>query len=150
MVPGGQPGEGSYSEWTQVLGFEMLPDSSLKGPSQSAPPSGADCLRLRILTNRQASGPFHLHSPTQGGGFTCTFLTIRMLSTFSYGYWSFSQVSSSLTKISLPVTILVACCCSCSVAKSCLPLCDPMDCSMPGLSVLHSPLVCSHSWPLSW
>ena len=27
--------------------------------------------------------------------------------------------------------------CSCSVAKSCLTLCDPMDCSMPGFPVLH-------------
>ena len=26
---------------------------------------------------------------------------------------------------------------TCSVAKSCLTLCDPMDCSMPGSSVLH-------------
>ena len=25
--------------------------------------------------------------------------------------------------------------CSCSVAKSCLPLCDPMDCSPPGFSL---------------
>ena len=28
-------------------------------------------------------------------------------------------------------------CCYCSVAKSCLTLCDPMDCSSPGFSVLH-------------
>ena len=28
-------------------------------------------------------------------------------------------------------------CCSCSVAESCLTLCDPMDCSMPGFPVLH-------------
>ena len=27
--------------------------------------------------------------------------------------------------------------CYCSVAKSCLILCDPMDCSMPGFPVLH-------------
>ena len=27
--------------------------------------------------------------------------------------------------------------CSCSVAKSCLILCDPMDCSTPGFPVLH-------------
>ena len=27
--------------------------------------------------------------------------------------------------------------CCCSVAKSCLTLCDPMDCSMPGFPVLH-------------
>ena len=28
-------------------------------------------------------------------------------------------------------------CCCCSVAKSCLILCDPMDCSRPGLPVHH-------------
>ena len=28
-------------------------------------------------------------------------------------------------------------CCGCSVAKSCLTLCVPMDCSMPGFHVLH-------------
>ena len=28
-------------------------------------------------------------------------------------------------------------CCCCSVTQSCLTLCDPMDCSMPGFSVLH-------------
>ena len=27
--------------------------------------------------------------------------------------------------------------CCCSFSKSCLTLCDPMDCSMPGSSVLH-------------
>ena len=29
------------------------------------------------------------------------------------------------------------CCCYCSVTKSCLTLFDPMDCSMPGSSLLH-------------
>ena len=32
--------------------------------------------------------------------------------------------------------LLFPCCC-CSVAQSCLTLCDPMNCSMPGFSVLH-------------
>ena len=32
--------------------------------------------------------------------------------------------------------MLLECCCF-SVAKSCLTLCDCMDCSMPGSSVLH-------------
>ena len=37
-----------------------------------------------------------------------------------------------------------------SVAKSCLTLCDPMDCSTPGSSVLHHlPRVWLNSWPLS-
>ena len=31
-------------------------------------------------------------------------------------------------------------CCCCSVANSCLTLCDPMDWSMPGFPVLHCPL----------
>ena len=30
--------------------------------------------------------------------------------------------------------------CCCSVAKSCLTLCDPMDCSRPGFPVLHQRL----------
>ena len=29
------------------------------------------------------------------------------------------------------------CCCCCSVTKSCLTLCDPIDCSTPGSFVLH-------------
>ena len=28
-------------------------------------------------------------------------------------------------------------CCCCSVSKSCLTICDPMNCSMPGFPVLH-------------
>ena len=28
-------------------------------------------------------------------------------------------------------------CCCCSVTKSCLILCNPMDCSMPGFPILH-------------
>ena len=27
--------------------------------------------------------------------------------------------------------------CCCSVAKSCLTLCNPIDCTMPGSSILH-------------
>ena len=31
----------------------------------------------------------------------------------------------------------ISVCCVCSVIKSCLTLCDPVDCSTPGSSVLH-------------
>ena len=31
----------------------------------------------------------------------------------------------------------LCCCCCCSVSKSCLVLCDPVNCSTPGFSVLH-------------
>ena len=37
----------------------------------------------------------------------------------------------------------------CSVTKSCLTLCSPIDCSIPGFPVLHSPRVGSNSCPLS-
>ena len=43
--------------------------------------------------------------------------------------------------------------CFCSVAKSCLTLCDHMDCCMPGCPSLLSSLspgVCSNSCPFSW
>ena len=33
---------------------------------------------------------------------------------------------------------LICCCCYCSITKPCLTICDLMDCSMPGSSVLHS------------
>ena len=37
----------------------------------------------------------------------------------------------------------------CSVAKSCLPLCDPMNCSTPGFPVLNYLPICSNSYPLN-
>ena len=42
--------------------------------------------------------------------------------------------------------------CCCSVAKSCLTLRNPINCSMPGFSVLHylHYEVCLNSCPLSW
>ena len=36
-----------------------------------------------------------------------------------------------------------------TLTLSCLTLCDPMDCSIPGFPVLHCPRVCSYSCPLS-
>ena len=38
----------------------------------------------------------------------------------------------------------------CSVAQSCLSLCDPMDCSTPGFPVLHFLPCLSNSCPSSW
>ena len=44
-----------------------------------------------------------------------------------------------------------ACFCCCSVAQSCLTLCNPMDCSTPGFPVLHHlPEFAQNSCPLSW
>ena len=41
-------------------------------------------------------------------------------------------------------------CCCCSVTKLCPIVCDPIDYSTPGSSVLHYLRVCSSSCPLSW
>ena len=40
--------------------------------------------------------------------------------------------------------------CSCSITQSCLTLCDPMDCSTPGFSVLHHLQELAQTRPLSW
>ena len=42
------------------------------------------------------------------------------------------------------------CCCCCSVIKLCPALCNSMDCSTPGFSVLHYHTVCSNLCPSSW
>ena len=49
-------------------------------------------------------------------------------------YWVFFKCP--LTQWFLDFRFHKTCCC-CSVAKSCPTLCDPMDCSMPGVPVPH-------------
>ena len=44
----------------------------------------------------------------------------------NWAFWTKSEIGQKLGMI-----------CCCSVAKSCLSLCDPMDCSTPGFPVLH-------------
>ena len=56
-------------------------------------------------------------------------------------FWVWRQEKFTLTHRS---------CCYCSVAKSCPILCNSLDCSAPGSSVLHEPPVFSDSCPLSW
>ena len=43
----------------------------------------------------------------------------------------------STSEINTYFLIFSCCCCCCSVVQSCLILCDPMDCSVPGLPVPH-------------
>ena len=40
--------------------------------------------------------------------------------------------------------------CCCSVAQSCPTLCNPMNCSIPGFTVLHHLPEFAYSCPLSW
>ena len=56
-------------------------------------------------------------------------------------HWFESPLKSKgLSRVFYSTTIQKQCegmgCCCCSVAKLCLSLCDPMDCSMPGFPVL--------------
>ena len=48
-----------------------------------------------------------------------------------------SKGSASGKNIRCQTFALTVLSCCCSVAQSCLTLCDPMDCSTPGFSVLH-------------
>ena len=54
----------------------------------------------------------------------------------SWGFWSLERFSdfSEVTRL--------VCCCYCTVAQSCLILCDPTDCSTPGFLVLPC-MLCS-------
>ena len=47
----------------------------------------------------------------------------------------FSLWPRSKSKVTFHLLTIGSCCCS--VTKSCLTLCDPMDCSMPHFPVLH-------------
>ena len=58
--------------------------------------------------------------------------------------WLFPGVTTFITPWRLPfmhfsdlINILYICCYCCSATKSCPALCNPMDCSTPGLPVLH-------------
>ena len=50
-------------------------------------------------------------------------------------YWWIKHMS--LTFLSCPTLLNNMSCCCCSVAQSCPALCDPMDCSTPGLPIPH-------------
>ena len=52
-------------------------------------------------------------------------------------FWNLSTFVSSSGKLRT-MTTPICCCCCCSVTKSCLTLCDFMDCKSPGFSVLHN------------
>ena len=62
--------------------------------------------------------------------------------------------SYNILRVIIAVLVFYYCCKklqqTCSATKSCLTLCDPTGCSMPGSSVLHYLQVCSNSYPLSW
>ena len=62
----------------------------------------------------------------------CTFLSIAMNTTTLI-----LKERSIISSWSITTPWEFSCCCSCSVAQSCLTLWDPMDYSMPGFPVLH-------------
>ena len=66
--------------------------------------------------------------------FHCLYICISHL-LYPFIYWWVASISWLLW-IMLQWTRRHICCCR-SVAKSCPTLCEPMDCSTPGLPVLH-------------
>ena len=60
--------------------------------------------------------------------------------TWSRGRW-WGQWNSYLPVLTSCPALCIFCCCS--VAKACLALCNPMDCSMPGFPIFHYLLECA-------
>ena len=58
--------------------------------------------------------------------------------------------SSAFSKFSFLKLFLTGLYGGCSVAKSCLTLCNPMNYSRPGLTVPHYLWICPSSCPLNW
>ena len=86
-------------------------------------------------------------SSTQRFVFHLTSLSIMLkwdLSCPERRVWSTLSVLYILGGLNLWTLPCMRNCCCCSVAKLCLTLCDPMDCSMPGFLIL-----CLNSCPLS-
>ena len=50
-------------------------------------------------------------------------------------HFIFCDIVHDSLKFQFPIALLWVCCCS--VTKSCLTFCDPMDCNIPGFPVLH-------------
>ena len=69
----------------------------------------------------------------------CHAADISTIQASKYRHWGFPLLLwllqvSKIPLLSLRVIVLYCCC---SIAKSRLTLCNPMDCSMPGFPVLH-------------
>ena len=75
-------------------------------------------------------------------------LNIQTISPYSSN-WCIESLINTFGKMQNSYWSLVCACCS-SVAKQCLILCDPMNCSTPGPPVLYYLKVWSDSFPISW
>ena len=84
--------------------------------------------------------------PLTSGSLPACFIHTKLSTKFSLRLELEETIHGDLTHFTGLVSIrnsladseaLVALCPCCSVAKPCLTLCDPKDCSMPGFSVLH-------------
>ena len=51
--------------------------------------------------------------------------------------WSLRPFGGLILPLLESICVMLGCFCSCSVAKECLTLCNPMDCSTPDFPVLH-------------
>ena len=64
----------------------------------------------------------------------------------TWRHWLWVPQDCNLKNTSIYIFSLPYCC---SFTQSCPTLCDPMDCSMPGLCPSPFPRVCPTSWPFS-
>ena len=69
-------------------------------------------------------------------GYQC----MKWLSHISVSLSSYNCKQEGWTRSAVGLISIIYTSCCCSVTKLCPTLCDPMDCSIPGSSVLHYPL----------
>ena len=67
--------------------------------------------------------------------YTQTLISYKTLYSILLGHVTLNFMSHFHQELFPQTTIFLIVCCCCSVAKLCLILCDPMDCSPPGSSV---------------
>ena len=107
--------------------------------------TGEACSLSRSRVNRRPINekelnPAPLSSSSDTGGH------VSWIALVICSVWRLSWSDTTVSHRILPI-VSVSIDCSCSVAKSCPTLCDPMDCSLPSFPVLHySPRVSTDTW----
>ena len=75
--------------------------------------------------------------PVSGSFIKCRFPSSSPAELIQNFWWVLRGDSYSISTPSTTFRESCSSCCCCSVAKSCLTICDPMNCSTPGFPVLY-------------
>ena len=126
----GYTGHGVAKSWTQ------LSDFTHSGEKWQVNTEAASLLSEITGVRQQSQAAFHGVGPGNLQLASCTDALLVPRSCTAPLLLSFFYGASAGVALGLSRAAWVCCCCS--VARPCLTLCDPMDCSTPGFPVLHS------------